>query len=74
MCHHCSWSITAATRSRANGGLRVESGVLALRGGLLETLLERAAAGLYTCGGQRSLLLRQREDEWSIAEAEVAAP
>ncbi len=52
----------------------VESGVLALRDGLLKTLLERAATGLYTCGDQRSLLLRQLKNEWPIAEIEVGTP
>lgn len=44
--------------------LLVEISVLALRDSLLETLLEQTAAGLHDlCGGQRSLLLRQRKDE-----------
>ena len=54
--------------------LLVEISVLALRDSLLETLLEQAATGLHTCGGQRSLLLRQRKDEWPIAETEAATP
>lgn len=44
--------------------LLVEISVLALRDSLLESLLEQAATGLHACGGQRSLLLRQRKDEW----------
>lgn len=50
--------------------LLVEISVLVLR----DSLLEQAAAGLHTCGGQRSLLLRQRKDEWPIAETEAATP
>ncbi|HRD65741.1 MAG TPA: ATP-binding protein [Candidatus Competibacter sp.] len=44
--------------------LLVKISVLALRDSLLETLLEQTAIGLHAiCGGQRSLLLRQRKDE-----------
>ena len=44
--------------------LLVKISVLALRDSLLETLLEQTATGLHAiCGGQRSLLLRQRKDE-----------
>jgi signal transduction histidine kinase len=49
--------------------LLVEISVLALRDSLLDTLLEQAAAGLHACGGQRSLLLRRRNDEWPMMYA-----
>ena len=48
---------------RRRQALSAASGVLVLRGSLLETLLEQATADLHRRGGQRGLLPRRRQAE-----------